>query len=207
MGKNIKAIELKDVRIDFVSLVDRGANGFPFKFVKSEHPIIDFRKNVRTEDKKISKEEVGFFKKLARFFKKHEEEKTMDEKILKSLDGLTDKIDSIEKKIEKIQKEEDLEQEKDTNNDAGEGTNTEEGDAGDNNDTQGEGQSDESSHQDVDKPDNSEEVEKALKTIIDKMDGVSKRVEALENIRKDSKSIKDEQERQETEKAIFKGIF
>ena len=47
MGKTIKATELKNVRIDFVSLVDKGANGFPFKFIKSEYPVIDMRKKAK----------------------------------------------------------------------------------------------------------------------------------------------------------------
>jgi len=180
-----KCRELKDLKVEFVSLVDKGANGKPFAMVKSEFPVVNFRKeekktdiDIKKEDE-ITQEDQSFLKKFCNFFKTNkQEEKTVDEKILEKLEDVNKSVKAINDRMDKLEKGE--EEDVDTDN--------------------------------ADTENNSQALEKMADAVVDiakLVSSISKRVETLEKTRRPSKAIDKDNIRKSTKnnEVTFEGVF
>lgn len=96
MGK-VDGTELKNVRIDFVSFVGRGANGKGFEIYKSAEHKEAGKPETTTESIECSTEEAGIFKK---FFEWSKKEKNKEEKM--NLEDIAKKITDIGTTIEGV---------------------------------------------------------------------------------------------------------
>ena len=209
MGK-VKAIELFDTRVDFISFVEEGANGEKFEIFKSANYKEDKGKET------ISKEEYSLFKKFTEYFRKftkENKEEDMDlEKVLEMLTEIVETVKSIDVRLtalEGIAKEkEDGEEGSEEGTEGADGvdkvadTGTEKKEVGD-----------VAKGKDVTEGDDkSEEVEKKLTDTIEKLakslEEVNKRLESIEKMRVQSNAIAgDDDTTGDVTKSEFAGIF
>ena len=228
MGKAM-ARELKEVRIDFVSFVDQGANGAKFEIFKSAKA----KEEKSTEPTEgFTKEQESLFKKFLDFFKRETEdlEENKTEVVNKEIGGDMD-LDKIVKMMEKLEatvKSIDarltLSEEA-----AGEGEVPKpEGEVDESTGTEGttdppedpkpeEGTGDQTPKEPAGAGEEGAdaEVEKANKIVMDSLErmsksieGISKRIDNVEKIRKDSKGAGGDADTDNIEKSsVFAGAF
>lgn len=223
----VKATELKNVRVDFVSLVRQGANAERFQIYKSAEAI----QKEETEKRKaveIDKKDIGVFERILNLLKgkSNEEEIEMGkaEEILKAVEDLSGKVTSLTERVDKIEKGE----EDDPNPDGNGGDESEkekkekqdkaaaaaaakkEGDttAGDGS---GGGGDDKPTGKKAEKKPEDEKEDKvlaAIKGISEKMDSLGGRVEKIEKTRGGSNQIqKDKKNKDQEEEVSFANIF
>lgn len=206
-----KVTELEDVRIDFVSFVDRGANGKKFEIFKSA----DYNGEESHEtDEELSKEEKSLLKRMLKFFKIHtqeEEEMAKSEEILKAIEGLgasvnkvSERLDQVESKLQK--EEEDLETQEEATTEEGttdSGASTEEETT---EEASGDTASTEKGNGKDKEDDSGVEIMNAVEKLTETLKGIDERLENLENTRKSSHSIHSDN-MEKSEEVSFAGIF
>lgn len=231
MGK-VTATELIETRIDFVSFVDKGANGERFQIYKSA----DYKPEAEKEIKKsidFDEKELSVFQKILDFFSSkrkdenelpetknlNKEEDVMDKNILSIItslkscvDTLTTKVENLEKKIEKkIDEQEDDNgvsgDENDTRNTGTQETSSTDTDSGEDETGNGDSSDDEGSTESNDS--NTEELQKQIAELTERVTKLGTTVESISKKRIPSNKI-DEQEIEKdggTDEVSFKGIF
>ena len=220
MGK-VTATELKDVRVDFVSFVEEGANGQKFAIFKSADYMPENNEN---ETNDFSKEEKGILKRFVDSFRKHmkiekEEEQIMKElaeKILAALGAMQKSLETLSGGFSKLEKS----LLKEEAGDAGEGHRSADQPAGGNT-SAGEGGVDGASGgnnppaptNDTPEGDDSagqtaDALTKAIEAMTKTIESLARRVEDVEKRRNPSNAISTEKESTAAPEAnVFKGVF
>lgn len=213
MGK-VKATELIETRVDFVSLVERGANGQKFEIFKSA----DYKDTGKEKESIVlNEEEASFFKKFVEFFKKSKEEemdnieKDEAKEILDKLKELASQVAAIEKRLSAMEKQlsegkekgdgqiEETTKEKDT--DPAPAAKTEDGKVEGASGDKGVAKEDDKNTEIM------KEMGDTVKSISELLEGVNERLGKIEKTRASSNAISDNGKPVEKQDSAFAGIF